>query len=129
MLTKRKIGLILLLLGGIGSLVYGSLFHAVTVEEEKQREISVAVPSPFGFGEPPARGAPQGNPGNPLENAPGPPDFPGVRFEKVTEKYFEAHEEPERAIVRDVTVGGVARLADGQLRRTYSGKGPSLCPS
>ena len=109
MLTKRNIGLILLLLGGTGSLAYGLLFHAVTVEEEKQREISVAVPSPFGFGEPPG--------------------FPGARSEKVVEKYFEAHEEPERAIVRDVTVGGVARLADGQLRRTYSGKGPSLCPS
>ena len=109
MLTKRNLGLILLLLGGSGSLLYGSLFHVVTVEEEQQREISAAVPAPLGFGPPPG--------------------FPGARFAQAAEKYFEAREEPERAIVRDVTVGGVARLADGRLRRTYSGKGPSLCPS
>ena len=36
--------MILLLLGGLGSLLYGGLFHAVTVEEEKERQISIPVP-------------------------------------------------------------------------------------
>ena len=35
----------------------------------------------------------------------------------------------EQSIVRDVTVGGVERLPNGHLKRTYSGKPPTLCPT
>ena len=52
-----------------------------------------------------------------------------MRLEKVTEKYVESSEEPEWAIIREVTFGGVVRLANGVLKRTYSGKPPALCPS
>ncbi len=35
----------------------------------------------------------------------------------------------EPAIIRDVTVGGLVRLDSGAIRRTYSGKPPSACPT
>ena len=36
---------------------------------------------------------------------------------------------PEPAFTRDVTVGGIIRLATGELRRTYAGEAPSQCPT
>ncbi len=35
----------------------------------------------------------------------------------------------EPAIIRDVTVGGLVRLDSGAIKRTYSGKPPSACPT
>jgi hypothetical protein len=158
---KRRIGLILLLLGGSGSLLYGSLFHKATVDEEGEREVSIAVSALPGLGDAPSEhenlpvvppeerpgagtgataddvdpfggpsvgGAAAGTSENPFENSAA-PGLPGVRFEKVKARFVEAREEPEWVIVRDVTVGGVVRLANGQLKRTYSGKAPSLCPT
>jgi hypothetical protein len=116
--------MILLLLGGVGSLVYGSLFHVVAVEEDKEREISIMVPAMSGPGE-----APEENPQNPFEDHAALLVPPGMRLQKVTEKYVESSEDPEWAIVREVTFGGVVRLANGDLKRTYSGKPPALCPS
>lgn len=150
----RRLLPIAFLLAGLGSLLYGALFHVVTVEEEKEREISIMVPAPFGPGEapgerreeappspppmPPADGDPFQTPppgaarddgaANPFENhAPLLP--PGMKLEKVTEKYVESGEDPEWVIIREVTFGGVVRLANGTLKRTYSGKPPALCPS
>jgi hypothetical protein len=151
---KRKVWLILLLVIGGGSLLYGSLFHTAMVEEEGEREISVPVPVLPGLGDvppapagdvatepqqqkpgsddvdpfrtPSADGTPAGNSDNPFEN---PATLPGIKFEKRTEKIVETREEPEWVIVRDATVGGVMRLANGQLKRTYSGKTPALCPT
>jgi hypothetical protein len=80
-------------------------------------------------------GAAGGKSENPFESPPetaGVSDGPGlagVKFEKIKEDYDEAITEPESAIVRDVTVGGVMLVADGQLKRTYSGKPPALCPT
>jgi hypothetical protein len=157
-MNVRRIALfILLMLAGIASLVYGLLFHAVAVEEEKQREISIAVPTlpgmeqpPFerrgnveaqppaaepGAGDgdpfrtPPPDGSPQGDAENPFASRPMPPGLPGMKLVKDVEKYVEVGQEPEWVIVREVTVGGVVRLANGQLKRTYSGKAPSLCPT
>jgi hypothetical protein len=153
--VKRIVSLILLLLTGIGSILYGSLVHVAAVEEEKQREISVAVPTLFGPGESPfsrreyAEGSPKeppsgdvdpfhtpsddnarpGNQENPFEPPAAPPAPPGMRLETVTEKYVETSEEPEWEIVWEVTFGGVTRMANGQLKRTYSGKPPALCPT
>jgi len=160
---KRKLGLILLLLAGSGSLLYGLLFHTVLVEETKQREISVAVSTLSGVGEllpespgnaesalpektpeskggadsdevdpfrsPSSNETPAANSENPFESHADAAVPSGVKYEKVTEDYVDEREEPEWAIVRDVTVGGVALLANGHLKRTYSGKPPSLCPS
>ena len=143
--VKRFLAMVFLLLGGAGSLLYGSFCHRVTVEEDKQREISIAVPTMSEFGdtsfEPggdtmagdidpfhtPSDG---GDPSeNPFENPPGPPVPFGMRFEKVTEKYVESSEEWEPTIVWEVTIGGVVRMANGPLKRTYSGKPPALCPT
>ena len=66
--------------------------------------------------------------GNPFENPSASPLPPGMKLEKVTEKYVESSEDPEWAIIREVTIGGVVRLANGDLKRTYSGKPPGLCP-
>ncbi|NIP23538.1 MAG: hypothetical protein GWN67_05335 [Phycisphaerae bacterium] len=35
----------------------------------------------------------------------------------------------EPAVIRDVTVGGLVRLDSGAIKRTYSGKPPSACPT
>lgn len=35
--------------------------------------------------------------------------------------------EPE--IISDTTVGGVSRVGSGQIKRTYTGKAPSTCPT
>jgi hypothetical protein len=160
---KRHVWLILLLLGGSGSLLYGSLFHVVIVAEEKEREISIAIPAPPALSERPSeqgkraddrpaeaearaddsatpadvdpfrsRSAERTQPNeseNPFESASVSSTPPDMRYEKVTEKFFEARAEPECVIVREVTVGGVTRLDSDQLKRTYSGTAPSLCPT
>jgi hypothetical protein len=149
----RIIAWIVLMLAGLGSVLYGSLCHVTAVEEEKEREVSIMVPTMSGMEQPPAEQpgnespmppegdeanpfhtpgneAQQGNSENPFERPPPlPPPMPGMKMEKVTEKYVELSEEPEWTIVREVTIGGVVRLANGQLKRTYSGKPPALCPS
>ena len=146
--VKRTIWLIFLLLVGSGSILYGWLFHTATVKVEKERQISIAVPtlsdldpSPFerhtaaaprpSDGADPFHGqsAAENSEGNPFETPPVLPNPPGMKMEKVTEKYFDDFIAPEYAIIRDVTVGGIVRLANGELKRTYSGKAPSLCPS
>jgi hypothetical protein len=157
MSVTRIITLVFLFLGGLGSILYGSLYHEAMVEVDKTREISIAIPTLTGFGESPSGhggpssgmpggqpwgddpaagdvdpfrgGSQQPNAENPFENAAMMPSLPGIKYETVTETYAEAREEPEWAIVRDVTIGGIVRLANGQLKRTYSGKPPSLCPT
>jgi hypothetical protein len=111
-ILKRIALPLLLLLAGSAALVRGWLFHQATVYEETEQEISIAIPNPF-----PA--------------PPGQPSFlpPEMMFQKVKEKLLVAREEPEWVLVREVTFGGVTRLANGQLKRTYSGKPPALCPT
>jgi hypothetical protein len=53
----------------------------------------------------------------------------GMLRKDIEEKYLAVQDEPERVLVREITIGGVTRLANGQLKRTYSGKPPLLCPS
>ena len=141
MQVKRIVTLIFLLAAAAGALLYGSLFHRVTIEVEKQREITIAIPTllepgdmffqPQGFDVPPGFDGPQGMPPGDghMQSPPPPPMMPGIKMETVTEKYVEAQEEPEYAMVFEVTIGGITRLANGQLKRTYSGKPPALCPT
>jgi hypothetical protein len=118
--VKRLFAVIVLLTAGAASLLYGSLCHRVKVEVEKQREISIAVPALPGL-----EGMTFSRPGYA-----GPEGMPsGVKMEKATENYVEVEEEPEWTIVRETTIGGVTRLANGRLKRTYSGKPPALCPT
>ena len=133
--VKRIVTLIFLLVAGAGSLLYGSLFHQMAVEVEKQREISIAIPTmaepgemsfdPQGFADP--EGIPPDD--DPMQDPPLPYMLPGIKMETVTEKYVETQEEPEWSLVWEVTIGGVTQLANGQLKRTYSGKPPALCPA
>jgi hypothetical protein len=37
--------------------------------------------------------------------------------------------EPEPLLVREVSVGGVARLPSGEIKRTYAGSAPPQCPT
>jgi len=129
------------------------------IEEERQYEVLVPGPiMPFGpFGPPsaPAGAQPVGGPSdnpfetpragrpaekmsaeeNPFELSPQAPKDsqgmipPGLVTRKVTERVVLDEWKPEWVVVRDVTVGGVARLENGQLKRTYSGKPPALCPT
>jgi hypothetical protein len=82
------------------------------------------------FRSPPGNGPAAGS-GNPFEppTSHGVPNIPGVRLKKVTEDYVDVTFDSEWTIVRDVTVGGVTRLPNGHLKRTYSGKPPALCPT
>jgi|WetSurMetagenome_2_1015567.scaffolds.fasta_scaffold414084_1 hypothetical protein len=184
----RTLAAVLLLLAGSISLAYGLFFHKVTIEEKKQREITVAVPvlpgidepSPESSGESPAADekSPESSGGsatgevdpfrsptdkgsstgdsknpfeiavekpksgdgkredkstedlkNPFESSTDTPSAGGVKYQKITEDYIDVHEEPESTIVREVTIGGVVLLANGHLKRTYTGKPPALCPT
>ncbi len=118
----------LILLGG-ALLVYGAGFHAqpvLTAQEPAEQGEAAPVPPPPpppGFDAPPfARLDGRGDEMPPprfLEDEPAP-----------AEPTFVTIEEPETKLIREVTVGGVIRLASGELRRTYAlGAPPSLCPT
>lgn len=135
----RAILPVLLIGGGIASVVYGAMHHTVPVVEEREEEIDIAPPTPFGPefpGEGPELGGPPGF-GPPEFGAPGlgppgfgPPGFgPPSELTKRKVKIFVSEDEPEPAIIREVTIGGVVLLEPGKLKRTYSGKPPSLCPT
>jgi hypothetical protein len=164
---KRTVVALFLVLVGSFWLAYGLLFHRVTLEETKQREVPVAVSMSFGMEEatpesegeakaPPEKSAepaggtasdevdpfrspttndkPTGDADNPFESRPDASNAlsasaPGVKFEKRTVDEVECHEESESTIVREVTFDGVALLANGHLKRTYSGAPPKTCPT
>jgi hypothetical protein len=85
-----------------------------------------------GAGRPADKMAADENPFEPSHQAPS--DFqgiipPGLVSKKITERVLLDEWKPEWVVVRDVTFGGVARLENGQLKRTYSGTPPALCPT
>lgn len=96
----------LLALGGAACLAYGVLKHEREVLVEQKVEL------PPGF---PGQG----------------PEVPGwgppAPQTETTRTVGIGQSEPE--IVRDITVGGLMRLDSGELKRTYTGEAPSLCPS
>ena len=120
----------LLLVGGIASLIYGAKYHTAPVVEEKEIEVSLAPPMGDGFL--PGFEGPPGFP-PPLE---GPPGLMSPMIELPPELMKQKQiisitkEEPESILIREITVGGVALLDSGELKRTYSGEAPpSLCPT
>ena len=118
----------LLLIGGLGSLIYGAMFHKASVVEERETETTIDVP----LGLPPARPFGEMSP-------PGMPPFPGgapmdaapaVIKKKVKRVDRVTVEMSEPSMIRDVTVGGLALSKSGELERTYSGDaGPAMCPT
>jgi hypothetical protein len=114
---------LLVLTGGIACLVLGTAGRTIPVSEEQEIEVELAPP-PFALPGQPGFGAPGGDP----MAGPGmfgPPPF----MEKVTETVIITEEESEFTLIRETTIGGVALLASGELRRLYSGEVPSLCPT
>ena len=91
-------------------LVYGTVFHIIPVFPKQEPKAAppaqpLQMMTPFGsFGAIAARSQP-----------------PAPTVQTV--------QEPESKIVREVTVGGVARNADGNIERTYTGKPLSQCPT
>jgi hypothetical protein len=81
------------------------------------------------FGSTPPDKASSAKSENPFDTPAVEPPAPNIKYEKITEDYVDVHYEPESAIVRDVTIGGVTLLANGHLKRTYTGKPPALCPT
>lgn len=107
----------ILLITGFASLIYGAKYHIVPVLTEQKTESTIDIPVPFSQIPPPFPGAQQFD---------GPPQMRKQvvqRTEEITIK------ESEPALIREVTVGGVAYNEFHKLKRTYSGKAPSLCPT
>jgi hypothetical protein len=135
-IVRRSVVPVLLVIAGTLAIVEGVRYHPVTVLAEKtvEREttavIDVPLPSPPGFSE----GDPSSSDGPPL---PGDLPFakPPMMKKTVTRVVEEVVDAPiiisELDLTRDVTVGGVVRLASGALKRTYgiNSKGPAVCPT
>lgn len=118
MLFQRILLPLLLLAAGVASLVYGFGYHTRAVITEQQVEEKITIPAPEL-----AMPVPGELPGM----APPFPPPPMVRYEKRTVRSSKA--EPESQLVFEVSIGGIALLESGELKRTYAGKAPSLCPS
>jgi hypothetical protein len=120
-IVRRAILPALLVIGGLASLIYGAMFRSVPVLEERQTKTTIQIPMAF---------PPEGPPGEPFP--PGGPPFGGPQpflTKTVTRIDLVTVVESEPELIREVSVGGVALLDSGELKRTYSGKGPALCPS
>jgi hypothetical protein len=96
----------LLVLGGAVCLVYGAARHQREVLVDQKIELPPGVATQA--------------PGAPFWAPQGPPA-------ETTRTVGIGLSEP--AMVRDITVGGLVRLEDGELKRTYTGEAPTLCPS
>ncbi|MBN1345315.1 MAG: hypothetical protein JXQ73_21660 [Phycisphaerae bacterium] len=114
MVRKAAFLPLILILVGIGQVIYGAAFHAQPVLVEQ--EVDQPPPPPPFFTE-----GPDGQ--SYLPPPPPPPPLP-------PEPEVMTLRQSEPSLIREVTVGGVIRLASGELMRTYSGQEqPSLCPT
>ena len=127
MTAVRRFLPLLLALGGVAAGVafigYGYAFHTATVLVEGEAPAAEPPPPdaqpPAPPEEPPPpswMAAPQ--PPRPVEPPPPPP--PPAK---------QPVELGEWDLVRDATVGGIKRMADGQLARTYVGGPGKACPT
>ncbi len=112
-------------LAGVASLIYGAAFHTAPVTEEQEIEETIEIPSAFspppGFAEGSEFGAPDPMGGDPFA--------PPPMVTKVKRSIFVTADAAEPTLVWEITIGGLVRLETGELKRTYSGAAPSLCPS
>lgn len=125
---KRAAPPVLLAILGIGLLIAGSRRGIpVLADEAVEVEKLMAPPRPP---EPPFRGPPGPGGAGPRPPFMAPPPPPMERV-LVTEIQTREQHKPESQVLRDVTVGGIERLADGRLKMTYKlgEKGPALCPT
>jgi len=124
----------LLALLGIGAglllVCYGYLFHETTVAVRSKQ--AAAKPGPPTRAEPPPEpllGEELFLPGLDFPGDWMSPPAPAPEPAAPAEPAEEAITVTEWDLVRDATVGGIVRLADGRLSRTYVGKPPSACPT
>jgi hypothetical protein len=124
-ILRRAAVPVLLLIAGLAAVVCGAKFHSAQVWEERETETTIAVPEAFppGFGEAAPFGRSPWFPG--ADAFGGPPAQKAV----VKRKVQRSVEVSEPALMREASIGGVALTASGELKRTYSGKAPSLCPT
>jgi hypothetical protein len=94
---------VLLVVLGAAAIVYAAALHVVPVFVEQAKPAA-----------PPAPAVEEGS-------APAPQAAPA--------KELVASAESEPSLVREVTVGGVVRTPSGEIKRTYSGQAPALCPT
>jgi hypothetical protein len=109
---------------GAAAIVYAAALHVVPVVVEPP----AAPPAPS-VEEPsaPAAAAPSVEdlfPPAPFSEGPSPP-----AAQPEPAKELAAVSESEPNLVREVTVGGVVRTPAGEIKRTYSGSAPALCPT
>jgi hypothetical protein len=120
-ITRRAILPALFLIGGLASLIYGAIFHSVEVLEDHETETTIEIPAEFAPGPPGREAFPPGETpfGEPLP------------LVKKTVKQVDtvAAMASEPALMREASVGGIERLASGELKRSSRGEGPALCPS
>jgi hypothetical protein len=125
MLMRRALP-ILLILVAVAFLVYGAALNVqpVTyVEEMMPRALPAPVVPPF-FNQPPGPGKRSG-PGSALPPFLTQPPQPPRKPERVEKTAWEG----EPKLVLEMTRGGIERLEDGRLKRTYMGAPPSGCPT
>jgi hypothetical protein len=131
-MIQRIVVPMLLLAGSTASLFYGAWRHSAPVVADQEKEVTIEIPADFppvpGDQFPPMPGVEPGGPpfpgGNPFE---GPPAMIKKTVKQI-DRITKLESEPD--LIREITVGGVERLASGELKQTYSGdKGPSLCPT
>ena len=139
-ILHRLVAPVVLALGGVASWFWGTGHHAVEVfvKTEVTETIKVPVPmapsAPMGGSSPWGAMMPDGTtPGEPSQ------EEPAFVTQKVQVVRYVARSESEPTVVRQMTVGGVARVRDpdreelplepGQLVQTYTGDSPALCPT
>ena len=151
-IIQRIVCPVLLLTAGIGSFIYGTGFHREKILTEQEIEIKApTIPKEFtafapggpgGFGGPDEFGGPGGpgdfgGPGGFAGPGGGPPSVfappPDANQEPKITKEIIVNEtnELEGIVIKEVTVGGLARTDSGELKRAYlfGEKPDSLCPT
>ena len=111
--SARTLAAVLLVAVGAGAVIYGAAVHAVPVLVEPAKP---PEPAPAGATEATAK-PPAGETG------------PALDLEAAAARTLATLIESEPALMREVTVGGVARLPTGEIKRTCSGKAPPQCPT
>ncbi|MCC6125018.1 MAG: hypothetical protein IT426_08655 [Pirellulales bacterium] len=116
-ILRRAVLPLLSIIAGVAALVYGVRFHVLPVIEERESEITVNVPEPFSPMQPSFPG---------MDPQAGPPQFRKQTATKITEEILPL---AEPALIRDATIGGIVLSEARELKRTYRGAPPLLCPT
>ena len=117
-----------LLVAAVASIIHGAKFHHTPVCEEQEIEVPIAPPEPFASGAFPGQDPFGGGPEDPSFGGPPAMGLP-PELMNVKQTVIVTEDETEPTLVWEVTIGGVTLLASGDIKRTYTGDPPSLCPT